>query len=302
MAWPYRDNEWTDLAEAQRELRELIAAIARTEPVRLLVHPSVTEPPTTEAEQLCFEYGDAWTRDTAPIVALSRSGARVPLTFEFNGWGGKYFMPGDEDLGRRLASRLGEGVHHNFVLEGGAVEVDGAGTALTTRNCLLNPNRHPPSNMEERLKQALSIERVIWTNAQLLNDHTDGHIDTLARFVAPGEVVCMKPSPGDPNEPTLSALIRQMNEAGMVVHLVPSPGKVLGLLGDILPASYLNYYLANGQVLVPLYGTAPDNDAVAAIGDLFPKRKAEGLPARAILEGGGAFHCVTQQVPLPVTQ
>jgi agmatine deiminase len=193
------------------------------------------------------------------------------------------------------------------VLEGGSVEVDGEGTLLTTRQCLLNPNRNPSLDekaIETRLREALGVTKVLWLTEGLRNDHTDGHVDTIARFVGPGVLVCMEPADDDdPNAKVLLAIaaeLESMTDARggpLRVVRIPSPGLVPGEDGEPMPASYVNFYIANHAVVVPTYGSPHDDAAVAAIGRLFPSRRTVGIDARAILSGGGAFHCITQQVP-----
>jgi agmatine deiminase len=194
-----------------------------------------------------------------------------------------------------------------FVLEGGAVDVDGEGTVLTTRQCLLHPNRNPSMDaraIERAVMGALGAERVLWLGDGLLNDHTDGHVDTVVRFVAPGRVVAMEPrGVTDPNRDVLRALLRELGEMvdargrRLEIVTVPSPGAVVDADGRVMPASYVNFYVANAAVIVPTYGTPFDDEAVQRIGELFPGRRTFGVDARAILSGGGAFHCITQQQP-----
>ncbi len=253
-------------------------------------------------------FGDIWLRDTAPVFLTGPGGARAAACFAFNGWGGKYVLPHDAEVSARVAEASGFPVFRfDWVLEGGSVETDGEGTCLTTRQCLLNPNRNPgvsARELEERLKDALGVSTVLWLGDGLRNDHTDGHVDTLARFVAPGEVVCMAPDgDGDPNRTALLQIARdlaRMRDAQgrpLRVTTVPSPGLVEDADGEPMPASYVNFYVANTTVVVPAYGVANDEPARAAIGRLFPARRAVSVPARRLLEGGGAFHCISQQVP-----
>jgi len=246
-------------------------------------------------------FGDVWLRDTGPIF-IDDGGQLVAARFRFDGWGGKYVMAGDTEVAARVTAWTGvAGAAFDFVLEGGAVEVDGAGTLLTTRQCLLGGGRNPGLDqraLESRLASALGAERVVWLDRGLANDHTDGHIDTLARFVAPGVVACMVPAAGDPNRDALDGVLRDLAAAKLDVVTLPSPGEVLDAGGQLLPASYTNFYIANTVVVVPTYDVPADDRAVAAIGALFPGRRAIGLPGKPVVVGGGAFHCCTQQQPL----
>ncbi len=256
-------------------------------------------------------YGDIWVRDTGSIF-LDAGVAIAARAFRFNGWGGKYELPGDPDVGERMAAAAKVPVTRlNFVLEGGALESDGEGTCLTTRQCLLNKNRNgwTQPQAEAALHESLGFTHFVWLDEGLKNDHTDGHIDTLARFVAPGKVVCMSPADNeDPNGPALRAIERRLAAATdakgrkLEVTTVPSPGYVGDEAGEAMPASYMNFYIANETVIVPTYGAENDDVAVAALAKLFPSRKVVGLPALAILTGGGAFHCITQQQPRPGLQ
>ena len=242
-------------------------------------------------------FGDIWLRDTGPIVG----GDGIGRLFRFNGWGGKYDLPGDDSVGERLAAARGLRVaRHDWVLEGGALDGDGTGTAVTTEQCLLNPNRNGTmarAEIEARLAADLGYTRVVWLGEGLLNDHTDGHVDNLARFVAPGVLAVPEAAENDPNWQVYRHARRDAAAAGLTVVGVPSPGRVLRD-EEVVPASYMNFYIGNVAVVVPTYGAANDDAAVAAIGALFPGREAVGLRADAILTGGGSFHCISQQVPL----
>ena len=254
-------------------------------------------------------FGDIWLRDTAPIFVLGPGGAAA-VTFGFNGWGGKYVLEHDDGVSARIAERAGVRVFSfDRVLEGGSVDTDGQGTILTTRQCLLHPNRNPGATapeLEAMLGEALGAEKVLWLGEGLLNDHTDGHIDTLARFVRPGVVVAMRPSPGDPNREVLDTIVSDLSSMvdasgrRLEVLRIPSPGLIEGDDGRPMPASYVNFVIGNRAVVVPTYGSPHDDEAVERIGQIFPDRRAIGVPAKAILTGGGAFHCITQQEPAAV--
>jgi agmatine deiminase len=261
----------------------------------------------TGAEVVPATFGDIWLRDTAPIFVRGRAGLEAAC-FVFNGWGGKYVLEGDAGVAAFVAKRAGiPAKAHDFVLEGGSVDVDGLGAALTTRQCLLNPNRNPgasPADIEARVKSALGIETLVWLGEGLANDHTDGHIDNIARFIAPGVVACMEPSGGDdPNREALRAIIADLRAARdatgrrLEVVTVPSPGRVEDDDGEVIPASHMNFFIGNTVVAVPLYGTRYDDAAVAAVGRLFPDRRTVGLRANHVITGGGSVHCITQQQP-----
>jgi agmatine deiminase len=171
---------------------------------------------------------------------------------------------------------------------------------VTTEQCLLNPNRNPhlsKAEIEVRLMSELGFDRVLWLGDGLLGDHTDGHVDNLARFVAPGELAIPRPSgPDDPNAAVYADARARALAFGLTVHELPSPGR-LDDAGIVEPASYMNFAVCNGVVVVPTYGSYRDDEAVAAIGALFPGRTAMGLRAEAVLTGGGSFHCASQHAP-----
>ncbi len=248
------------------------------------------------AEIVIEPFGDIWLRDTGPIIR----GDRVAMDFAFNGWGGKYDLEGDDDVGARLARKRGKRVEsRDWVLEGGAIDGDGTGTVITTMQCLLNPNRNPQlyrPQIEAKLRDDLGFDRIVWLNEGLLNDHTDGHVDNLARFVAPGRVAIPRATENDPNWQVYAHAVRDAGAAGLEVVTLPSPGRVMRD-DEIVPASYMNFYIGNAAVVIPVYGSENDDLAVAEIGALFPDRQAVGLRADAILTGGGSFHCISQQIP-----
>jgi len=242
-------------------------------------------------------FGDIWLRDTGPILLDDR---RCAL-FRFNGWGGKYVLANDDRIGPALAESAGlKASRHEWILEGGAIDVDGTGLAVTTEQCLLNPNRNPglsQAEVEARLKSDLGLDRVLWLGQGLVNDHTDGHVDNLARFVAEATLAIPVPTGvDDPNQQVFADARYRAEAFGLKVKPVPSVGR-LEHDGEIVPASYMNFYIGNASVVVPTYGAANDEAAVELIGALFPDRKAVGLHASRILTGGGSFHCISQQAP-----
>ena len=276
-------------ADGMGELVLLVAANAESaEAARVLAG---------DAAQVVIEpFGDIWLRDTAAIV----TGDGHARDFRFNGWGGKYDLPGDDDIGLRLAERRNIGTEScDWILEGGAIDGDGTGLVVTTEQCLLNPNRNPAlsrADIEARLAEDLGYSEVIWLGNGLMHDHTDGHVDNLARFVAPGKLAIPEPADDDPNRPVYQGAAREASRYAVEIVRIPSPGRVLRD-GEIIPASYMNFYIGNATVVVPQYGAANDAAAVAAIQALFPDRQVVGLHADAILTGGGSFHCISQQIP-----
>lgn len=316
-AWPHDPEQWLEgLAAPQQALMQMVAAIVdldaagapRGERVELLVRNADDEAAArarlgAAAAGVRFHharYGDVWLRDTGPIF-VTRPGEVCAARFRFDGWGGKYVMDGDTEVAARVLAWAGvPGAAFEFVLEGGAIEVDGEGALLTTRQCLLGGARNPgldEAALTARLCWALGATRVVWLDRGLANDHTDGHIDTLARFVAPGVVACMEPAPDDPNRDALAGILADLRAARFEVMTVPSPGRVEDAGGGLMPASYMNFYIANTTVVVPTYGVPADDAAVAAVAALFPGRRTVAVDGKAVVVGGGAFHCSTQQQP-----
>ncbi len=318
LAFPHLDDEWRGrAAEAQVEHAALVRAIATEghEAVELLVADDTTEARARallgELEAVRYHrlpYGDAWTRDTAPIVLRDAQGRGASVRFRFNGWGGKFAMPGDELVGAAIEPLLGlRAFAYPQVLEGGAIEVDGEGTLLTTEQCLFEENRNPTMGrdaLEKLLRESFGVQKVLWLRRGLVNDHTDGHIDTLARFVAPGRVVAMEPRHAtDPHAAAMREILADLegmtDARGRKLEVVrlPSPGLLHDHEGELLAASYCNFYVANRAVLVPTYGVPEDEEAVRTLGECFPERRVIGLSSQAIITGGGSFHCMTQQEP-----
>jgi agmatine deiminase len=316
-AWPCDADIWPGAFEAtRREVAGMIRGLAAVGPdgrpgdqVRVLANgaesvASARAAVGDVADVVAAEYGDIWLRDIGPIFLDANSCA----VFAFNGWGGKYIYDHDDSVSRRIASLAGVRMEAwDVVLEGGGLDWDGEGTVLTTRECLLNANRNPSmdeQDVEVFLSDALGVRRVIWIDRGLLNDHTDGHVDNIARFVSPGVVVCQSPTGADDphaerHSEIAAALKGQRDARGRMLQVIeiPSPGRVLGLDGEIVPASHMNFIIGNASVVVPTYGTPSADTAIAALQKLFPTRKVVGAPANHILSGGGAFHCITQQQP-----
>ncbi|PZO91160.1 MAG: agmatine deiminase [Sphingomonas sanxanigenens] len=306
IGFPSHGELWEDdLAPAQAEVAAFANAVdadgageqvilvaadeAAAKAARALAAPRV-------ATQLA-PFGDIWLRDTGPIL-VSDGSAR---SFRFNGWGGKYELEGDDDIGLRLASaRSIAAARCDWILEGGAIDVDGSGLAVTTEQCLLNPNRNPAldkTEIEARLKADLGLDRILWLGEGLANDHTDGHVDNLARFVGAGRIaIPVAAGADDPNAAIYADAAARASAFGLEVVPLPSPGRVIRD-DEVVPASYMNFYIGNATVVVPIYGAPNDDAAVKAIADLFPGRRVVGQRADHILTGGGSLHCISQQIP-----
>lgn len=316
-AWPADPNEWNGNLEAPRQdIAGLVEALhAAGNRVRVLVNGREAEASARAAlagvaDIVPARYGDIWLRDTGPIFAR-RGSKQVALRFATNSWGGKYDLPDDATVGDEIARLAGADVlRFEFVLEGGAVEHDGEGSVLTTRQTLLNPNRNgwSKTQAEIALSEAFGARKIIWIDEGLKNDHTDGHIDNIARFVGPGRVVCQAPAGvGDPNAETLdqiaATLAAATDAAGRKLEVIRIPGVGLyhNALGEVGPASHMNFIIANGVVVVPVYGTASQDAALSALQAVFPDRKVVGVSSTGVLgaggAGGGSFHCITQQEP-----
>lgn len=313
VGFPSHEDLWQeDLPEAQDEVAGLAHALAGPggERVKLMVYGEAAAEAarhrlgdTPGIEIVPGEFGDVWLRDTGPIfTAPGRATA-----FGFNGWGGKYDLPGDDQVaGQITAHAVADLRRCEAILEGGALDHDGEGTVLTTRECLLNPNRNRwrEGDAERVLEETLGARRVIWLGQGLMNDHTDGHVDNLARFVAPGVVACpVAFGADDPNAAAYDAAARDLAEATdargerLRVVRIPSPGRIVGEDHRVVPASHMNFLIANRAVIVPTYGDPAGAWAVQALEALFPDRTVIGLPSHALLTGGGSFHCITQQEP-----
>ena len=312
LGFPSHAELWEDdLEPAQAEVAGLARALAGPggERVRLMTgHPDGE----AAARKLLGDvagieivpglFGDIWLRDTGPIFAGGKAHG-----FRFNGWGGKYALEHDDTVAAQIAAAAGvDLVANDFILEGGAVDHDGIGTVLTTGQCVLNRNRNPgwtEAVAEAAFAASLGARKVLWLGEGLRNDHTDGHVDNLARFIAPATVaIPVAWGRGDPNAEAFDDAARRlaaMTDASgrnLSVVRIPSPGWIDGEDGP-LPASHMNFLIANKAVIVPIYTEQPGKFAVEMLKQVFPDRTVVGLPSTAILTGGGSFHCITQQEP-----
>jgi agmatine deiminase len=316
--WAPHDSVWIgfpsavdlwldDLDGAQAEVAAFARAVhagGRGEKVQLVCANGLAEEAAHALAGDCAQiisapFFDIWLRDTGPIIIRNEHG-HLALDYRGNGWGGKYPSPLDDLVASVLCEQAGimrEPKH--WILEGGAIDVDGAGLCVTTGQCLLNPNRNPEltrRDIEDRLCADLGLEQVLWLGVGLKNDHTDGHVDNIARFVGPGKLALPEPfGDDDPNMEVFADAMKRACEWPVEIVTTPSAGRHEAE-GEIVPASHMNFYIGNAAVVVPIYGGPSDAAAVEAVAKLFPGRETVGLPANHILTGGGSFHCISQQV------
>lgn len=335
MLWPERQDNWRAGAQpAQKAFAAVAAAIAGFEPVTVGASTAQYEfaraqlPGSVRVVEMASN--DAWMRDTGPTGVVNATGNVRGVDWPFNAWGGLdggLYFPWDLDdlvAHKVLEMEALERYRAPLILEGGAVHVDGQGTVLVTEQCLLNPNRNPQlrrAQIEQLLRAYLGVSTVIWLGDGVINDETDGHIDNLACFVRPGEVcLTWTDDRRDPQWRVSNDALERLAEARdargrrLKVHKLPQPGplkmsraEAAGVLnragaqprvpGARLAASYVNFYIANGGVIMPLLDPRTDASALRLLRGLFPGRRVVGVPGREILLGGGNIHCITQQVP-----
>ncbi|MCC6598622.1 MAG: agmatine deiminase family protein [Alphaproteobacteria bacterium] len=302
--WPSRADLWPGelLHTTREEVAQLVHTAATGQKVRVLAMGedamnTARSAIGNVAEILPGQFGDIWLRDTGPIFNADGQALR----FKVNGWGERFDFPLDETVGDEVANAAGAPmVYHDFILEGGSLDHNGEGALLTTRQCLLNKNRNgwTEEEAERALKDAFGAHTVFWLDEGLMNDHTDGHVDNLARFVGADTVLTQRAAgPHDPNADLYEKTIADLKVMGLNVVTLPSPGLVTSKKGDVIPASHMNFIITNATVIVPIYGAPSTDEALGIIAGLFPSRAVVGLSAASILTGGGSFHCITQQEP-----
>jgi agmatine deiminase len=335
MLWPERTDNWRAGAKpAQAVFAAVAEAIAASEPVTIGVSAGQFQNARARLSRKVrlveITSNDAWIRDCGPTFVVDAKGRRRGIDWTFNAWGGLaggLYFPWDRD--DEVAQKVLEieGAHRYrtpFVLEGGAIHVDGQGTCLTTEECLLNPNRNPGlerADIEDMLRRYLGVSTVIWLGAGVYLDETGGHIDELACFTSPGHVaLTWTDDRKDPQYEISMDACRRLKSArdargrALTIHKIHQPGPLFmtaeeasGIdrragsrprrAGDRLPASYINFYVANRHVVMPLYDKRWDQAAMRTLERLFPTRKVVGVETREVLLGGGNIHCITQQVP-----
>lgn len=314
MAWPCNRTIWRNgLEVAQRNFAAVVRAILEFEPVSLLVRPEHR----AFAHRLCGEQvdyheyplDDSWMRDFGPTFVIGEAGALAGIDWQFNGWG-KYPHASDCHIARFILDRLGlPRIEAPLVLEGGAIHVDGEGSVLSTEQCLLHPNRNPQlarEAIEHQVLQHLGAERMIWLGQGIADDDTDGHIDELACFVAPGVVLALTSGDRDdvdyaPLQENLARLREARDARGRRLELVAVEQPAVAVLeGRRLSQSYVNFYIANGGIVMPAFNDRRRDEAArSTLQSLFPSRKVLQVPAQELAVGGGNIHCVTQQQPDP---
>ena len=320
IAWPHAGTDWAQrLGEVEETYVALVAAITRFQPAWICVADDDLQ---TYAEArlrsarvdmdrvrfIAFDYDDTWLRDSGPIVLREGDGFRV-LDFHFTAWGGKFEAGRDDRLVESLAAQGVFGAaprqRIDFALEGGGIETDGAGTLLTTWRCL--HERHPQASrdqLDSKLRGWLAQDRVLWLDHGCLEgDDTDAHIDTLARFAADDAIVFQAcDDPADPHYAELQAMAAELaalrTRDGRPYRLFPLPWAAPILDdGRRLAASYANFLIVNGAVLMPAYGDRADDRAAAVLADAFPGREIVQVPCRPLIWQNGSLHCITMQIP-----
>ena len=316
IAWPCRESLWhtaAGLDAARHAYAQVARAIAAFEPVTMIARPE----DAAMARQLCgdgvqvapYPLDDSWMRDIGPSFVRRSDGALAGVCWRFNGWGGKY-RPFEHDaaLATALLDDLGIArLETPLIMEGGAIHVDGRGTMIATEQCLLNPNRAAGlsrAGIEAEFSRLLGIKQVIWLGEGLSGDETDGHVDNLCCFAGEGRLLLQGCADrADPNFAIAADALARLKAArdcdggSFEIGILPMPAPRHDVAGARLILSYVNFYIANGAVIVPAFDDPADEPARAMIGACFPGRQVVQLPALDIVAGGGGIHCITQQMP-----
>lgn len=335
MLWPERPDTWRlNAGPAQKNFVRVAQAISQFEPVVMGVSSGQLEnarkmlPENIQIVEMVSD--DSWMRDVGPTFVKHADGRIRGVDWSFNAWGGLeggLYYPWDKDeaVAQKVLEKEGIGRYKApLILEGGSIHVDGEGTLITTEECLLNPNRNPGlsrAQIEALLKAYLGINKVIWLSKGTYNDETDGHVDNLCCFIRPGVVLLLwTDDPGDPQHSISKDAFEKLSDAvdakgrTLEVHKIHQPGPLYmtkeesrGIEqadqtihregGNRLAGSYVNFYIANNGIVMPLFDDPRDEAALSKIRSLYPQRKVVGIPGREILLGGGNIHCITQQQP-----
>jgi agmatine deiminase len=333
--WPERCDNWRDCAKpAQKTFAKIATAIAQFEPVTVAAsekqfkNARLCLPPSVRVVEIASN--DAWARDIGPTFVLDGKGNMRGVDWRFNAWGGLnggLYFPWDlDDLAAEKILELEkiDRYRADFVMEGGAIHVDGEGTLLATEECLLNVNRNPTLSkmqIEQNLRDYCGVEKIIWVKRGVVGDETDGHIDNICAFARPGVVALnWTEDRSDPqfevSNEAFESLSLETDARGRKLTIVKiaqpkalviskeesdgidgSEGTVPRRAGDRLTATYINFYIANGGIIAPTFDDPQDALALSQLAELFPDRKIVGIPAREVILGGGGIHCITQQQP-----
>jgi agmatine deiminase len=309
MGWPCRAGLWGEtISRARADYAAVANAVSAFEPVTMIANAGADVRAARAAcaagvEIVELPLDDSWLRDCGPIYVYDDHGKRTAVHFGFNAWGEK-FPPWDKDaaVGGLIARRLGDPVvDGGMVLEGGSILTDGDGTLLTTEQCLLNPNRNPSlsrEQIEDTLRVRLGVRRVLWLGRGLVEDRdTDGHVDLIAAFTRPGHALLQTVPEDNPNYEHCEENRRRLADAGVAVTEMPFL-PYAEVAGETIAVGYLNFYICNGGVIVPVAGADTDAEALAIIAAAYPRREVVPVPGPVIAYGGGGPHCITQQVPV----
>ncbi len=322
LTWPHADSDWRDdLARVESVYRAVLAALAPRQALLIVCASKshrrhvAAQCPMQHAARIHLAIApsdDSWSRDHGPISVLDH-GKPLLLDFDFNGWGGKYPATRDNAITATLhRAGVWPGValaRPGIVLEGGAIETDGQGSLLATRPSILDPRRGhtDQARLEQQLREWLGIRHFQWLNhGRLEGDDTDGHIDTLARYVEPGHIIHVSARPDDPDHTGIRAMIEELralrdpDNQPLRLTALPAPPPLHNASGRRLATSYANFLIANGQLLAPVYGLESDTAALATLADCFPRHSISAIDCRPLIEQNGSLHCITRQLPAAV--
>ncbi|MBA2648627.1 MAG: agmatine deiminase family protein [Legionella sp.] len=319
MAWPCHVPTWTKIGldRARRAYALVASAIAQYEPVTMLVHPEDEESArlvcNSEIQIMLLPIDDSWVRDTGPSFLIDKLGHLAGVHWKINAWGKNYTdYTLDEQIAPAILLEAGaQCFQAPLIMEGGSFSVDGLGTLLTTKECLLNSNRNPDlsqSQIEQYLCDYLGAEQVIWLNKGLIGDETDGHVDEIACFIGPGKILCI--TTNDKEDPNYNLLQENLNILKSAVDTQGQPFEIFTveqppatfLNGERLTLSYINFYKANKGIVMPAFGyEAYDKAAYHLFEKLFPGVHITLINALDVFAGGGGIHCITQQQPVRST-
>jgi agmatine deiminase len=317
LAWPHNETTWPGIWETiPAAYATFVSAVRQFEPVELLVPDAATADRVSARDDLGIGHplrirvsptNDSWVRDFGPLV-VEADGRAVSVDWRFDAWGGKYPGLADDVSGRSIAEWIGAPIEEvDHVLEGGSIDGNGAGVILTTESCLLETSRRrglDRRDIEALLARHLGVLKVLWLGRGVAGDDTDGHVDDLSRFVGPGTIVTAveedprdaNHEPLDENERRLQSM-RDLDGRRFEIVRLPMPDPVV-IEEQRLPASYANFYIVNGGVLVPTFACRQDESALATLARVFPGRRVVGIDCRGLVLGLGTLHCLSLQEPL----